>query len=520
MNSAWRATVVAGSLQRVEQSERRLRHEVADAAGDFDAMRVATCPGCGYGRSVAARLRFAPSPTGYFHVGGTRTALYNWVFARQQGGTFVLRIEDTDVERNKEEWVEGIYEAMRWVGLTWDEVYRQSERLSLYKAAAAQLGASGHAYWCDCTREEIDARAEARGGPPGYDGHCRIRELAAGDGRALRFRTPDHGTTVVRDVIRGDVEFPNATIDDPIIVRSNGSPIFVLANVVDDIDMRITHVVRSEEHLPTTPKYILLWEALRVGGGADDRPGELPVFAHCPVVVNEQRKKLSKRRDPVALELYRAEGYLPEVMINYLALIGWSPPDGRERFTLDDMVRDFRLEEVGKSPGFFDVKKLRAFNGDAIRAMAVEDFVAAVEPYVAELAWADRFDLGRFRLVAPLVQERVEVLSEALPMVDFLFLDEPAVDEASWAKAMADEHAGAVLDAVATSWETVEWRAEPIGEVTLGAGEPLGLSRKKSQAPVRVAITGRSVGPPLWESLEILGRDAALARLRAARSRL
>ncbi|HVM54629.1 MAG TPA: glutamate--tRNA ligase [Acidimicrobiales bacterium] len=469
---------------------------------------------------MAPRLRFAPSPTGYFHVGGARTALYNWAFARQQGGTLILRIEDTDVERNKEEWVEGIYDAMRWVGLTWDELYRQSERMALYEAAAAQLEATGHAYWCDCTRGDIDARAKERGGPPGYDGHCRDRGLRAGDGRALRFRTPDDGVTVVHDIIRGDVEFPNATLDDPIIVRSNGTPIFVLANVVDDADMRITHVVRSEEHLPTTPKYILLWHALRAGGGAEGRPGELPVFAHCPVVVNEQRKKLSKRRDPVALELYRDEGYLPEVMVNYLALIGWSPPDGRERFTLEEMVRDFRLEDVGRSPGFFDVKKLRAFNGDAIRAMTVDDFVAAVEPFAVQLPWADQFDVDRFRTVAPLVQERVEVLSEAAPMVDFLFLDEPVVDEAAWAKAMGDEQAGAVLDAVATSWESIEWRADVIGEVTLAAGEPLGLSRKKAQAPVRVAITGRSVGPPLWESLELLGREPALARLRSARARL
>jgi glutamyl-tRNA synthetase len=456
------------------------------------------------------RVRFAPSPTGYFHVGGTRTALYNWVFARQQRGAFVLRIEDTDEERNREEWVEGIYEAMRWVGLTWDELYRQSDRGALYAAAAGQLEASGHAYWCDCTRDAIDARARERGGPPGYDGFCRDRGLRAGDGRALRFRTPDDGVTLVRDVIRGDVEFPNGTIDDPVIVRSTGVPIFVLANVVDDADMAITHVIRSEEHLPTTPKYILLWQALGYG--------ELPVFAHPPVVVNEQRKKLSKRRDPVALELYRDEGYLPEVMVNYLALIGWSPPDGREHFTVDEMVREFRLEDVGRSPGFFDVKKLRAFNGDAIRAMPVDEFVAAIEPFVARLSWADRFDIEVFRSMAPLVQERVEVLSEAPGYIDFLFLDEPDIDEAAWSKTMSDEHAATVLDAVATAWESIDWTAETIGQTTLAAGDGLGISRKRSQAPVRVAITGRTIGPPLWESLEVLGRDRALQRLRSARA--
>ena len=484
-----------------------------DMAGDRSggSNEVAPRATSGYRREVAVRVRFAPSPTGYFHVGGARTALYNWVFARQQGGTFILRIEDTDEERNREEWVEGIYDAMRWVGLEWDELYRQSERTALYRAAASQLEASGHGYWCDCTRDAVDARAKERGGPPGYDGFCRDRGLHAGEGRALRFRTPDDGTTVVRDVIRGDVEFPNATIDDPVIVRSSGVPIFVLANVVDDADMAITHVIRAEEHLPTTPKYLLIWEALG--------NGDTPAFAHVPVIVNEKRQKLSKRRDPVALELYRDEGYLADVMVNYLALIGWSPPDGREHFSVDDMVREFRLEDVGHSSGFFDVKKLRAFNADAIRAMTVDEFVSAVEPFFARVPWADRFDLDVFRAVAPLVQERVEVLSDAPALVDFLFLDEPAVDQVSWTKAMTAD-AAAVLDAVAAAWETVAWEAEPIGETTLAAGEGLGLNRKKSQAPVRVAVTGRSVGPPLWESLEVLGRDRALQRLRAARAKL
>ena len=457
------------------------------------------------------RVRFSPSPTGYFHVGGARTALYNWVLARQQGGAFILRIEDTDEERNREEWVEGIYDAMRWVGLDWDELYRQSDRKSLYEGAASQLHAAGHAYYCDCTGEVTAARAKERGGPPGYDGHCRERGLEAADGRALRFRTPDEGTTVVRDMVRGDVEFENKTIDDPVIVRSSGAAIFVLANVVDDADMRITHVIRAEEHLPTTPKYVLLWEALG--------NGDLPAFAHVPVIVNEQRKKLSKRRDPVAMEMYREEGYLPEVMMNYLALIGWSPPDHRERFAIAEMIGEFRLDDVGKSPGFFDVKKLRAFNADSIRAMSVDEFIAAVEPFVDRVPWADRFDVDVFRTLAPLVQERIEVLSEAVPMVDFVFLDTPEVDEAAWNKTMTAE-AVPVLDAAATAWESIDWKAEAIGEATLGIAETLGINRKKAQAPVRVAITGRTVGPPLWETLEVLGRDRALERLRAARATL
>lgn len=461
---------------------------------------------------TGVRVRFAPSPTGYLHVGNARTFLYNWFFARKHGGVVIMRIEDTDADRHIEDAIDVIREGMHWLGTDWDEEHRQSERQALYTAATAQLAADGRAYWCGCTRDEIDARAKERGGPPGYDGHCRDLGLEPADGRALRFRTPDEGSTVVPDVVRGNPTFENRTIEDFVIQRGNGSALFLLANVVDDGDMRITHVIRGEDHLSNTPKYLLLWDALGYG--------EHPVFAHLPMMVNEKRQKLSKRRDPVVVADYREEGYLPEVMANYLALVGWGPSSGRERLTMAEMVDEFRLEDVSSSPGFFDVKKLRAFNGDSIRALPVDDFIAAVEPFVARLPWADRFDADLFRAVAPLVQERIEVLSEAAPMVDFLFLAEPDVDEAAWAKTMGDENAAAVLDAVATAWETVEWVAERIGETTLAAGDDLGISRKRSQAPVRVAVTGRTVGPPLWETLELLGRERALARLHAARARL
>jgi glutamyl-tRNA synthetase len=461
---------------------------------------------------TGVRVRMAPSPTGYLHVGNARTFLYNFFFARKRGGSVILRIEDTDADRHIEDAIDVIRVGMRWLGVDWDEEFRQSERTALYTSAAAQLAAEGRAYWCGCTREEVDARAKERGGPPGYDGHCRDLGLEPGEGRALRFRTPDDGSTVVPDVVRGNPTFENRTIEDFVIQRANGSALFLLANVVDDGEMAITHVIRGEDHLPNTPKYLLLWDALRFG--------EHPVFAHLPMMVNEKRQKLSKRRDPVVVSDYREEGYLPEVMANYLALVGWGPPDGRERMTLAEMVDLFALEDVSSSPGFFDVKKLRAFNGDAIRAMSLDDFIAAVGPFAARLPWADRFDLDLFRTVAPLVQERIEVLIEAAPMVDFLFLDDPIVDEAAWAKTMGDPQAGAVLDAVARAWEPIDWDAATIGETTLATGDSLGISRKKSQAPVRVAITGRTVGPPLWESLEVLGRERALARLRAARARL
>ncbi len=455
------------------------------------------------------RLRFAPSPTGFLHVGSARAALYNWLYARQHGGELLLRIEDTDDERNREEWVEGIGTSLHWLGLDWDgEPIRQSTRSARHHEAAATLGEAGRTYWCDCTRDAIDARAKERGGPPGYDGFCRDRDLGPGEGRALRFRTPDTGTTVVHDLIRGEPTFDNAVLDDPIIVRSNGSAMFVLANVVDDLDLGITHVVRGEEHLPTTPKYLLLWDAL--GGG------EPPVFAHLPVLVNEKRQKLSKRRDSVALEDFRAEGFLPEVMVNYLALLGWSPGDGRERLSIDELVAEFRLDQVNASPAFFDVAKLRAFNGDTIRSLPTEQFAELLEGWLP----------GPLdpRLM-PLVQERITVLSEAAPMVDFLFVAEPEIDSASWDAAMGAEAAPAVLGGTLGAYRALAdtegaWTAAALKDALVAVGEGLGLNLKRTQAPVRVAITGRRVGPPLFESVEVLGPEATLARLQAARDRL
>ncbi|MGH9180972.1 MAG: glutamate--tRNA ligase, partial [Acidimicrobiales bacterium] len=306
-------------------------------------------------------MRFSPSPTGFFHVGGARTALFNWLVARQRGGTFILRIEDTDKERNRPEWVEGIQSAMVWLGLDWDEgPYFQSERTHLYAEAAEKLHAGGQAYYCDCTRDAVDART--RGNPtPGYDAFCRDRNLDAAPGRPLRFRTPREGTTTVVDVVRGRPSFENATIEDFVIARGDGTALFVLANVIDDLDMAVSDVIRAEEHLPTTPKYILLHEALT------DRP--LPAFAHVPVIVNEKRQKLSKRRDKVALEDYRDQGYLAHAMRNYLGLLGWAPSGDREVVSVEEMVDEFRLEDVNLSPAFFDEKKLRHFNGLYIRAM-------------------------------------------------------------------------------------------------------------------------------------------------------
>ncbi len=467
--------------------------------------------------NAPVRVRFAPSPTGYFHVGSARTALYNWLFARQSGGTFILRIEDTDTERNREEWVEGIYSALQWLGLGWDEgPYRQSEHRPHYDAAIDAILGGKHGYYCDCTRESLVTRHGEQAAVLGYDGHCRERGLGPGPGRALRFRVDPGGAVVVRDIIRGDVTFERSSIEDFVVVKASGDPLFVLANVVDDIVMGISHVIRGEDLLPTTPKGLLLWEVLAPALGPSEDTGGFPAFAHLPMLVNAKRQKLSKRRDPVAIEQYREEGYLPEVMVGYLALLGWSPKGDREIISLDEMIGEFRLEEVNHSPAFFDVEKLCHFNGEAIRAMDPDSFAEACRPWLGERAGSEIF-----RRMAPLVQTRVARLSEAPPMVDFLFSGEVAFDPASWEKAVAgNSHARTVLESVAASSRQVEWKAEAIKEAVAAAGEQAGLKLAKAQAPVRVALTGRTVGPPLFESMEILGREAVVARIEAALYRM
>jgi glutamyl-tRNA synthetase len=495
---------------------------------------------------VTVRVRFAPSPTGMFHVGGARSALQNWIYAKQHGGTFILRIEDTDASRNRPEWTEGILSALAWLGIGPDQYEGplfQSEYASHHRAAAEKLAAAGRAYYCDCTRDVIQARGSKRG----YDGFCRDRGLGPGPGRALRFRTPDEGETRVVDLIRGEPAFENALMEDFVIARADGSAVFLLANVVDDQTMGITHVIRAEEHLPNTPKQQLLWEAL------DHQP---PVWAHVPVVVNEKRQKLSKRRDKVALEAYRDEGYLADAMRNYLMLLGWAPSGNREIVPWSVIEQEFRLADVNPSPAFFDEKKLRAFNGEYLRALPVEEFAAACEPWLtgtveptASLASLDRsdaptippppwrpenFDPAAFAAVAPLAQTRVSVLSEIVPYVDFLFLDEPLVDEAAWAKAMkknASERSSEASDAVGgsaselladaiTAYESLpNWDAESLKAALEQVGAARGLKLGKAQAPVRVAVTGRGVGLPLFESLAVLGRERTLARLRAALAR-
>jgi glutamyl-tRNA synthetase len=443
-----------------------------------------------------------------------RSVLFNWVFARQSGGTMVLRIEDTDAARNQPEWVQGILDAMAWLGIgptKYKGPLFQSDYVGQHREAIDKLLAKGLAYYCDCPREQVIARTGSE--HKGYDGFCRDRGLSAGDGRAVRFRTPDEGVTTVVDLVRGKPTFDNALIEDFVVARGDGSPVFLLANVVDDMIMGITHVIRAEEHLPNAPKQQLLWEALG---------GEPPIWAHGPILVNEKRQKLSNRRDRVALEDFQAEGYLAEAMRNYLMLLGWAPSGEREIVPWDEIVAEFRLDDVNPSTAFFDVKKLRAFNGEYIRALPVDQFVAACQPWLSgdAVPWAPgAYDERVFAAVAELAQTRIAVLSEIVTMVDFLFVDQPVVDYVAWTKVMSGD-ARPLLDAAVDSYQHVEWRAEELKTALDHIGSQRGLKLGKAQAPVRVAATGRTVGLPLFESLEVLGRERTLARIRAALIRL
>jgi glutamyl-tRNA synthetase len=461
--------------------------------------------------SSGPRFRFAPSPTGFFHVGGARTALYNWALAKRLGGVFVLRIEDTDEARNKPEWTDGIIDALAWLGIhsddpTFEGPYFQSEYAEAHLAAARRLFDAGAAYYCDLSSEQIQERAKAAG-IGGYDGYSRDRGLGPGPGRVLRFRVPE-GSTTISDLVRGEVVFDHSTIEDFVLLRSNGTPMFLLANVVDDVEMDISHVVRAEEHLPNTPKQQLLWQAL------GHQP---PAWAHVPLLVNEQRKKLSKRRDKVAVEQYRAEGFLADAMVNYLMTLGWSPPGDREIVPWSMIEREFRLEDVNHSPAFFDVKKLTAFNGEYIRMMSIDDFIAACQPFLhsSDVPWPpDRFDASKFAAMASVVQSRASTLAEVPAVIDFIFLADPVVDEQAWAQTIAAPGAREVLADVTEAYRALpEWNVAALKDTLEMIGERHGLKKGKAQAPIRVAITGRTVGPPLFEALEVLGRDEVIRRL-------
>jgi glutamyl-tRNA synthetase len=441
-----------------------------------------------------------------FHLGSARSALQNWIYAQQHQGVFVLRIEDTAAAHNHPEWTEEILSAMDWIGIergSYEGPYFQSSYAADHAAAATRLYGEGHAYYCDC----------APAGTP-YDGSCRERALAPGAGRVLRLRTPDEGRTVLEDLVRGEQIVENETLEDFVIADGDGSPLPLLAGVVDDLALGITHLIDTEENLPDAPRQQLLRSAL--GGTA-------PVWAHVPVIVNEKREKLSRHRDKVALESYRDEGYLAAAVKNYLMLLGWTPTEEREVVPWQVVEQEYRLEQIDREPAVFDPADLRAFNGDYIRALAPEEFTAVCAPWlmgtdtIPAPPWGRAaFDADLFATLAPLAQARISVLSEIVDYVDFFFLDEPIRDDASWAKVTRDG-AAEILGAVAAVCEALDdWSAEALKArfQQLATARDVKLSRIKT--PVRVAVTGRSTGMPLFESLEMLGKDVTLRRLRAA----
>jgi glutamyl-tRNA synthetase len=489
----------------------------------------------------SVRVRFCPSPTGNPHVGLVRTALFNWAWARHTGGRFVFRVEDTDALRDTEESYRALLDALRWLGLDWDEgpeiggpfePYRQSQRLDHYADVARRLVEAGSAYLCYCTPEELDARrelAKAEGRPPGYDGHCRTltdEQVAAyqAEGRepATRFRMPERDWTW-DDLVRGEITFGGEHVTDYVLVRGNGDPLYTLTNPVDDILMEITDVLRGEDLLSSTPRQLALYEALfALGLGS----GTLPRFGHLPYVMGEGNRKLSKRDPESSLAHYRRLGFLPEGLLNYLALLGWSPGEDREFFSLQEMADVFEVSRVNPNPARFDVRKATAINADWVRHISAEDLTQRLVPFLQEAGFLPAApspeQLALLANAVPLVQERMEVLSQAVDMLGFLFVTdkELEIEPEAAAKSLGPDALPALTAASDALAALDSWDAASI-EAALRAAlvDGLGLKPKVAFGPVRTAVTGRRVSPPLFESLELLGRDSALARLAAAQER-
>jgi glutamyl-tRNA synthetase len=485
--------------------------------------------------SRPVRVRMAPSPTGSPHVGLVRTALYNWAFARHHGGTFVFRIEDTDSARNTEESYSSLLELMHWLGLDWDEgpevggpfaPYRQSERGDLYADALDRLRASSYTYDCYCTNEEVDARRKASGSKVmGYDGFCRELtddQVAAfqADGRkpVVRFRMPD-GTITWDDLVRGEISFETQFVPDYALCRANGEPLYTLVNPVDDALMEITHVLRGEDLLSSTPRQIALYDALIELGLTDFTPR----FGHLPYVMGEGNKKLSKR-DPQAHALaYRDGGFLPEGLLNYLALLGWAIAADRDVFTLSEMVDAFEIGDVNPNPARFDLKKAEAINAAHMRLLSIEEITHRALPFLKRDGVVGDpvhdSDAQLLELAMPLVAERINKLSEASDMLAFLFVEEErfALDPAD-AEKLLDAAGRSVVEAAHEALSDLHpWSADAIQAALQQAlVDGLGLKPRVAFGPVRVAVTGRRVSPPLFESMELLGRDRSLGRLQRA----
>lgn len=477
------------------------------------------------------RVRFCPSPTGTPHVGLVRTALFNWAYARHTGGAFVFRIEDTDAQRDSEESYAAILDGLRWLGLNWDEgpevggphgPYRQSQRTELYHDVLAKLVDAGEVYPAYSTAEEVEARHLAAGRNPklGYDNFDRTltadqRAAFEAEGRkpVLRLRMPD-GDLSWNDLVRGTTTFPAGTVPDFALTRATGEPLYTLVNPVDDALMKITHVLRGEDLLPSTPRQLALYQSLIRVGVAE----RTPEFAHLPPVLGDGNKKLSKRDPQSNLFLHRDRGFLPEGLLNYLALLGWSIADDHDLFTLDEMVGAFDVVDVNSNPARFDQKKADAINAEHIRRLDVSEFTRRLQEYLNGHGHDTALDESAFAVAAELIQTRIVVLSDAWDLLKFFNDDAYEIDPKAASKELGED-AGPVLEAAIAALECVpDWTtAEIEGALKAALLDGLELKPRKAFGPIRVAATGSTVSPPLFESLELLGRDRSLKRLRDAR---
>ena len=477
------------------------------------------------------KVRFAPSPTGDLHLGNIRTALFDWAYARHTGGTFLFRIEDTDTTRVTDEYIQAAIDTLKWLGLNWDEgpevggdngPYLQSQRLHIYAEWAQKFLDQKDAYHCYCTPAELEATREAQRAAnvaPGYDGKCRnltAEQITAykAEGReaVIRMRMPDGSTTFV-DEIRGEVSFDHKFVPDFVLVRADGSPLYTLAVAVDDVLMKVTHVLRGEDLLSSTPRQIRVYQAMGV------KTEDYPVFAHLPFVMGQDNAKLSKRNGEVSIAWYREQGYLPEAICNYLALLGWSPGDDRENITMKELCELFTVEKVHSSPARFDMKKLEAINGDKIRALTIDEFLKWSLPFLtkAGIITGTDSEIALVKSALPIIQERIVKLDEVPQMLKFLFVKEFAVEAESVSK-ITDSVSKDILKRSLKELEPLtSWTHENI-EASLRASliEEMGLKPRIAFTAVRIATTGSTISPPLFESMELLGKDASLARIAAA----
>ncbi len=453
--------------------------------------------------------RFPPSPTGFLHVGNARTAIFNWLYARRMQGKFVLRIEDTDTERSNQQAIDAIFEALEWLGIDWDEgPYYQTKRLDIYHQYLDRLIDSGHAYYCTCSPEEIEAmrkKAMASGGKPKYDGTCRNKGLPKTPQAVIRLKAPLSGTTVVEDVIKGNIVFQNDELDDFIVCRSDGIPTYNFAVVIDDMTMQINTVIRGDDHVMNTPKQILLYKAL-------DCP--LPVYGHVPMVLGTDKSRFSKRHGAVSVSAYRDLGYLPDAMLNYLVRLGWSHGD-QEFFTRQELIDVFDLEHIGKSAGVFDAEKLLALNADHIRATPAEELVEALKPFLRRYKTTVE-DNNLLLKVIETLHARSRTLDEMAQSALFYFADDIEYEEKA-AKKFLKPTVLEALQLLLAQFERLDTFSEENLESAFKAVmEQTGLKLGKIAQPVRVALTGRTASPGIFEVAAIIGKDKVIARLKKA----